>query len=162
MKEEKKINLVVFTREYPVGMASTKRIQHLMEYLISRGVVVNILAFRGNIPQPETKGVYNTIPYQNIGHGIKLSLRQTGKVISYYLSGFKSIAQSKRKGWKNIIYKAGGLNIENILFVIWAKLLGFKMVMAIEEDYSFFSDNIKISINKTFGTPAVTSDGENK
>jgi glycosyltransferase involved in cell wall biosynthesis len=144
MKEEKKINLVVFTREYPVGMASTKRIQHLMEYLISRGVVVNILAFRGNIPQPETKGVYNTIPYQNIGHGIKLSLRQTGKVISYYLSGFKSIAQSKRKGWKNIIYKAGGLNIENILFVIWAKLLGFKMVMAIEEDYSFFSDNIKL------------------
>jgi len=115
-----------------------------MEYLISRGVVVNILAFRGNIPQPETKGVYNTIPYQNIGHGIKLSLRQTGKVISYYLSGFKSIAQSKRKGWKNIIYKAGGLNIENILFVIWAKLLGFKMVMAIEEDYSFFSDNIKL------------------
>lgn len=28
--------------------------------------------------------------------------------------------------------------------------------------YGFFSDNIKISINKTFGTPAVTSDGENK
>jgi len=144
MEGEKKINLVVFTREYPVGMASTKRIQHLMEYLISRDVMVKVIAFRGNIPQPETKGMYNNIPYQNIGHGIKLSLRQTGKVISYYLNGFKSIAQSKRKGWKNIIYKAGGLNIENILFVIWAKLMGFKMVMAIEEDYTFFSDHIKL------------------
>ena len=28
--------------------------------------------------------------------------------------------------------------------------------------YGFFSDNIKISVNKTFGTPDVTSDGENK
>ncbi|HBE41759.1 MAG TPA: hypothetical protein DDW27_11255, partial [Bacteroidales bacterium] len=144
MEGEKKINLVVFTREYPVGMASTKRIQHLMEYLKSRDVMVKVLAFRGNIPQPEMKGMFKTIPYQNIGHGIKLSFRQIGKVISYYISGFKLIAQSKRKDWKNIIYKAGGLNIENILFVIWAKLLGFKMVMAIEEDYSFFSDNIKM------------------
>jgi len=144
MEGEKKINLVVFTREYPVGMASTKRIQHLMEYLKSRDVMVKVLAFRGNIPQPEMKGMFKTIPYQNIGHGIKLSFRQIGKVISYYISGFKLIAQSKRKDWKNIIYKAGGLNIENILFVIWAKLLGFKMVMTIEEDYSFFSDNIKM------------------
>jgi glycosyltransferase involved in cell wall biosynthesis len=144
MEGEKKINLVVFTREYPVGMASTKRIQHLMEYLKSRDVMVKILAFRGNNPQPEMNGTYNTIPYQNIGHGIKLSLRQTGKVISYYINGLKLISQSKRKGWKNIIYKAGGINIENILFVIWAKILGFKMAMAIEEDYTFFSDNIKM------------------
>lgn len=143
MEGEKKINLVVFTREYPVGMASTKRIQHLMEYLKSRDVMVQVLAFRGNIQQPAMKGMFNAIPYQNIGHGIKLSFRQTGKVISYYLNGFKLIKQSKREGWKNIIYKAGGLNIENILFVIWAKMLGFKMVMAIEEDYSFFSDKIK-------------------
>lgn len=144
MEGEKKINLVVFTREYPVGMASTKRIQHLMDYLKTRDVMIKILAFRGNIPQPEIQGTCNGIPYQNIGHGIKLSFSQAGKVISYYINGFKLIAQSKRKGWKNIIYKAGGLNIENILFVIWAKLLGYKMVMAIEEDYSFFSDNIKL------------------
>ncbi len=152
MEEEKKINLVVFTREYPVGMASTKRIQHLLDYLKSRDVMIKILAFRGNLPQPEMNGTYNDIPYQNIGHGIKLSFSQTGKVLSYYINGFKSIAQSKRKGWKNIVYKAGGLNIENILFFIWAKLLGYKMVMTIEEDYSFFSDNIKLISRFKFWT----------
>ncbi len=46
------MNLVVFTREYPVGMASTKRIQHLLDYLKSRDVVIKVMAFRGNIPQP--------------------------------------------------------------------------------------------------------------
>lgn len=144
MGKEKKLNLVVFTREYPVGMASTKRIQHLMDFLVSQGVRVNVLAFRGNIPQPALQGIHNSIPYQNIGHGIKLSFRQFGKVISYYFNGLILIAKNKRRGYKNIVYKAGGLNIENFLFVLWTKLVGFKMVFAIEEDYSFFKDNIKM------------------
>ncbi len=144
MEKERKLNLVVFTREYPVGMASTKRIQHLMEFLVSQGVSVNVLAFRGNLPQPALQGRHNSIPYQNIGHGIKLSFRQFFVVMSYYLSGLRAISKNKKRGCKNVIYKAGGINVENFFFVLWAKIIGFKMVLAIEEDYSFFKDNIKM------------------
>ena len=144
MEKDRKLNIVVFTREYPVGMASTKRIQHLMEFLVSQGVNVNVLAFRGNIPQPALQGTHNSVPYQNIGHGTKLSFKQLLNVISYFFNGFLFITKHKKRGCKNIVYKAGGLNIENFFFVLWAKLIGFKMVLAIEEDYSFFKDNIKM------------------
>ena len=56
MDEAKKMNLVVFTREYPVGMAGTKRIQHLLDYLLLRGILITVIAFRGNIPQPAVRG----------------------------------------------------------------------------------------------------------
>lgn len=144
MEKESKLNLVVFAREYPVGMASTKRIQHLIEFLANRGVRVNLLAFRGNLTQPALWGIHNSISYQHIGHGLKLSFKHIFKVISYYYNGLRLICKYKKRGNKNIVYKAGGINIENFLFVVWAKLIGFKLVIAIEEDYSFFKDNIKM------------------
>jgi len=139
----KKLNLVVFTREYPVGMAGTKRIQHLVDYLKIQGVLINIIAFRGNIRQPSIRGIRNSIPYLNVGHGIKMSVSQIHRILSYYLKGLKAITENRRKGCTNIVYNAGGINIENFLFIFWSRLLRFKLIFAIEEDYSFFRDNIK-------------------
>ena len=143
MEVTKKLNLVVFTREYPIGMAGTKRIQHLLDYLLLRDVEINVIAFRGNIKQPAVSGRHGSIPYKNVGHGLSMSLSSVFKVAAYYLKGSQAIMRFKRKGYKNIVYNAGGINIENLFFIFFAKILGFKLLLAIEEDYTYFTDKIK-------------------
>jgi len=152
MDEAKKMNLVVFTREYPVGMAGTKRIQHLLDYLLLKGILISVIAFRGNIPQPAVHGLHNSIQYINVGHGIKMSFSQIHLIVLYYLRGLRAIMKSKKRGFLNIIYNAGGISIENFLLIFWSRILGFKLVLAIEEDYSFFTDNIKLISRFKFWT----------
>ncbi|MFH1319946.1 MAG: glycosyltransferase family 4 protein, partial [Bacteroidota bacterium] len=84
-----------------------------------------------------------SIHYHNIGPGTDMKLLYLHKIIIYYLSGLKAILDYRKREYKNIIYNSGGISIENILFVIWAKILGYKLLLAIEEDYTFFRDNIK-------------------
>ncbi len=64
-----KINLVVFTRDYPTGMAGTKRIQHLLDFLFLQDIQINVIGFRSKIRQPATKGIYKSIPYLCVGAG---------------------------------------------------------------------------------------------
>jgi len=142
--EVNKINLVVFIREYPVGMAGTKRVQNFLDFLSLKGILINVISFRSHLPQPAVRGIYNTIPYINVGAGIDLKLSQLHKIIGYYFNGLRVITQCRKKGHHNIIYNYGGINVENLLFVLWAKLLGFKLIITIEEDYSFFGDDVKL------------------
>lgn len=142
--KEKRINLVVCTREYPTGMAGTKRIQHLLDYLLLQDITINVIAFRSNIRQPAIRGMHNSIPYICIGAGTDMKLTHLHKIILYYFRGLRAILHSKKKSFSNIVYNSGGINIENLLFILWVKILGFKLILAVEEDYSFFKDNIKL------------------
>ena len=139
----KKINLVVFTREYPIGMAGTKRVQNFLDYLLLRDLLITVISFRSHLPQPAITGTHNSIPYLNIGPGIEMKLSQILRVLMYYFKGIKTILHLRKRDCTNIVYNSGGINIENVLFIIWAKLLGFKLILAIEEDYTFFKDDIK-------------------
>jgi len=141
--ETKKLNLVVFMREYPIGMAGTKRIQHLLEYLTTNNLAINVIAFRSNIPQPAGKGVHNSIPYVCVGQGTEMKLSHIFKILLFYLRGLKIILKLKDNSCTNIVYNSGGISIENFLFILWARILGFRLILAIEEDYSFFRDDIK-------------------
>lgn len=138
-----KHNLVVFIREYPNGMAGTKRVQNFLDYIVKQGIPINVLAFRGQIVQSSNSGVYKSIPYTSIGAGVKMQFSHLHRIIGYYVKGLIAISKMKKKGCSNIIYNSGGINIENFLFILYAKMLGFKLLLAIEEDYTFFSDNIK-------------------
>ena len=64
-----------------------------------------------------------------------------------------SISSSlKKKESKNIVYNSGGISIENLLFILWAKIVGYKIILAIEEDYTYFKDNIKLMSRFKFWT----------
>lgn len=141
--ESKEINLLVFARDYPVGMAGTKRIQHFLEYLMLRDVNIKVISFRSKTEQPAIKGVHKSIPYFNIGLGIDMKLSQMHRIIAYYFKGFRAISEFRKAGCSNILYNSGGINIENFLFILWSRILSYRLILAIEEDYSFFKDNIK-------------------
>lgn len=139
----KKINLLVFTRDYPIGMAETKRIQHLLYYLFSQKIEINVISFRSKLPQPAEKGLDNGISFVNIGIGLDFKLLNLHKIIVYFCKGLYLILKYKKEDCKNIIYCYGTINIENILFVFWARLLRYKLVFDINEDYLFFEDQVK-------------------
>ncbi len=77
--------------------------------------------------------------------GISLSLSNFLKLFRYYFKGFHLIKKYKKKSKTNIFYCIGPINIENFLFVFLAKLLGYKLVFDINEDYSFFEDKVKLN-----------------
>jgi glycosyltransferase involved in cell wall biosynthesis len=138
------LNILVFTRDFPVGLACTKRIQHLLEYLLLQGININVLSLRSKNKQPAIKGTYLGLNYLNIGLATDMKFLHFHKVILYYLRVFRAIFHYKKKKNVNIVYCAGGINIENILFIGLAKLLRYKLVFAIEEDYNHFEGKIKM------------------
>jgi glycosyltransferase involved in cell wall biosynthesis len=65
------------------------------------------------------------------------------KVIAYYVKGFYLILKYKKTNSINIIYCYASTSVENLLFLLWARLLRYKLVFDIVEDYSFFEDTLK-------------------
>jgi len=139
------MNLIVFIKDYPIGLAITKKIQNILYYLSSQEIEIKVISPRSKFEQPSEIGYDNEIPYENIGMGLSLNLSNLPKIIRYYFKGFHLIKKYKKKSNKNIFCCIGAINIENILFVFWAKLLGYKLVFDINEDYSFFEDKVKFN-----------------
>lgn len=137
-----RINLFVLIRDYPVGLAVTKKIHNLIHYLHQHNVEINVLSYRSKFKQPDWKIDKNDIPYVSIGNDLKLL--HLHKTISYFIKGLKNISAGREKGFKNVFFCIGPLNVENILFVLWAKLLHYKILFDINEDYSLFEDDVKL------------------
>ena len=137
-----RINLFVLIRDYPVGLAVTKKIHNLIHYLHQLNIEISVLSYRSKFKQPDYKIDNNDIPYVSIGNDLKLL--HLHKTISYFAKGLKNINAGKQRGHKNVFFCIGPLNVENILFVLWAKLLHYKILFDINEDYSLFEDDVKL------------------
>lgn len=140
-----RLNLLVLIREYPIGWAVTKKVQNMLYYLLLQKIDINVISFRGKIPQQSEKGIDNGIPYVTIGMGTEIRLLNLHKIVIYYVKGLKLILTHRKKECKNVFYCVGPVNIENLLFVLWARLLHYKLVFDINEDYSFFEDSVKLT-----------------
>jgi glycosyltransferase involved in cell wall biosynthesis len=68
-------------------------------------------------------------------------------------SAFYNLNKSKAKQDRNILFIYNGLNIEDIIIVIYAKLIGYKIITDIVEDYSVHQEKasakmkLKLKIN---------------
>jgi glycosyltransferase involved in cell wall biosynthesis len=116
-------------------MAGSKRIRNLIEPLI-RNKLINVrnLIFQSESNNlSERQGKTDNIQFKVIG----VSLRNIFSVFGFYYRGFVFIKESKNSSQKNIIYNYGGPNIQNILFLLYSKVIGFKIVCDIVEDNRF-------------------------
>ena len=137
-----KINLLVLLRDYPVGLAVTKKIHNLLTFLSKKDLEIKVLSYRSKFNQPDFDTEKHPIPFESIGN--KVNLSNLYKTSVYYFRGLRIITAGKKPGFENIFYCIGPVNIENFLFVFWAKIRHYKIVFDINEDYSFFEDNVKI------------------
>jgi glycosyltransferase involved in cell wall biosynthesis len=130
---------------YPNGMAEAKRIQHLADYLRENGVSVKILLLRQGgvtIPEPELEGVHNQTPYKTIGNNVVAAPSLLFTLPGFFVSGIATLFSWKQKGAKNVLYCYGGPSIENLLFILLGKLIGYRIVFDIVEDNTFFEEKM--------------------
>ena len=90
------INLVVLTREYPIEVAGTKRVQHLLEPLLLKEIEINVLSLRSNLKIEFEKGIYKGVLYTRIGTGVCFKIFHFFKIIFYYMKGICSIIHLKQ------------------------------------------------------------------
>ncbi|MBN2861766.1 MAG: hypothetical protein JXN62_01300, partial [Bacteroidales bacterium] len=66
------ISLLVLIRDYPLGLAVTKKIHNLLEYILTNDIEINVLSYRSKFRQPAPEGKECHIPYLSIGNDLKL------------------------------------------------------------------------------------------
>lgn len=149
---DKGINLVVLIREYPLG-TDTKRTHHLLVPLLNKKEIsLKVLSMRSGERIENEIGTFEGIEYERIYSGLKINLANFLNTLKYYAKGLKSINRNKKYDKKNIIYCYNGLNIENLIFILYSKILGYKVIFDIVEDYSLYNDNVKLISKFKFWT----------
>jgi glycosyltransferase involved in cell wall biosynthesis len=142
---------IVFTGGffYPYGMASTMRVQHLMDGLNRNNFQTKVLLIKNsadNIKKYGIKGNYKRTEYYVAKNKKCFFLT--------YLKSFKFISVSKVPQGVNFLYVYNNINIENIFLVLFAKILNYRIIVDIVEDFSVHSENIsfkkKLNLKSTF------------
>jgi glycosyltransferase involved in cell wall biosynthesis len=125
---------------YPHGMAETRRIQNAIDFLKARGYGVSVLLFRqSHLGRDENNlsGIHHGTPYSTIGHDVRLDWKLPFTLAKYFYCGLAYLTRQRQRHLKNIIYVYMEPNIENAVFLLYARLLGYRLVVDITEDYYF-------------------------
>jgi glycosyltransferase involved in cell wall biosynthesis len=115
------------------GMASSMRVRNLLEPLIAKELIsVNNLVYQTDNKEPIGKqGTINNINFKVIGLSGILS------VFGFFFGGLGFIRKSKKKGYKNIIYNYNYPDIKNISFILFARMIGYKVIFDVIEDNTY-------------------------
>lgn len=130
---------------YPEGMAETKRIQHFADYVKSvEGVDVSILLLRqGHVGRDDARlsGIHNNIPYKTIGSDLKKGILLPYAVVRYLIQGAIYLLKKYNRKQLNIIYLYSEPNIENFYFILLARIIGYRVIVDVTEDFYFIADH---------------------
>ncbi|MBJ6749793.1 glycosyltransferase family 4 protein [Geomonas anaerohicana] len=131
---------------YPSGMASTKRIQHFLDYLNGLSTTTRVLQFRtmGEGAGEEQAGHYLGTEYRRIGTDLKLNLFLVPALLRYLKDGVGALKRWRIPGGRNVLYSYGGVTLESVLFILAAKRLGYLVIFDIVEDNTFIDDKLSL------------------
>jgi glycosyltransferase involved in cell wall biosynthesis len=147
---------IIFTGEftYPDGMAGTKRIQHFIDYLsIENSVKVFLFRQKNNHSKAlKIEGKHGKINYTIIGSQLGMTFKTLYLMPVLFFYGFNTLWKWKLKNSKNILYVYIGLTLENIIFVLFAKMIGYRIIVEYVEDFRHYAGNLSKGLafkNKT-------------
>jgi glycosyltransferase involved in cell wall biosynthesis len=114
------------------GMATSMRVRNLFEPLIEKELVTvsNLIYEKSTRKSIGKKGRINNINFRVIG------LANILAIAGFVFGGIGFIKKNKIAKKKNILYVYDYPDIKNISFILFAKLIGFKIVLDIVEDNS--------------------------
>ena len=133
--KELQLNIVFFPQSVNYGLAGTNRLQNIIHYLRLEGIdsIANVALLdkpangTTSTAEPFVKD-YNEVFY---GPSAFHFVRHIFKTIKYLNS-------YNKKGYKNVIYFYGEVDIKNFFFLKWARLVGYKIVIDVVEDLEAF------------------------
>ncbi len=135
--EDKKINILVIGVSCFDGMASSTRVKNLIEPLINKNeITANNLVYKSdNRVDIGKSGSLNNINFKVID----FKASNLFSAFSFLIGGLGFVGKSKRAGHKNIIYNYNYPDLKNIWFLLYGKMIGYKIVLDIIEDNRFES-----------------------
>src|SRR5665647_3860866 len=137
MEKNSEYNIVVLGVSCFDGMASSTRVRNLLEPLINE----DLLTVSNLIYEKEANGlVKDNGDLKGILYRV-FRLKKTNilSLIKFLWNGMKFIKVCKSNSLKNILYSYGYPDIKNILFLLFAKLIGYKIIFDIVEDNRYFT-----------------------
>jgi glycosyltransferase involved in cell wall biosynthesis len=132
---EQRCNILVMGVSCFDGMASSMRVRNLFEPLIEKDLItVHNLIYQKDNKEPIGKqGILNKIGFKIIG----FRLKNIFSVFGFVFGGFSFIRKSKQKGHKNILYNYNYPDVKNIFFILYARMIGYKIIFDVIEDNNY-------------------------
>jgi glycosyltransferase involved in cell wall biosynthesis len=132
---DKGCNIVIMGVSCFDGMASSMRVRNLFEPLLQKKLITasNLIYQKDNREPIGKQGTINDINFKVIG----FRLANIFSVVTFFGGGISFLHNSKKKECKNIIYNYNAPDIKNIFFILYARLIGYKIIFDIIEDNSF-------------------------
>lgn len=132
MGKSTKYNVLLLGVSFFDGMASSMRVKNLLEPLLATNdVKLSNLIFNGDAYGIENrKGRIGQIKYEVIGSNIWNPIA----LVFFWWKGIKFIRKSKSMDSRNILYNYEYIDIKNIVFLLYARLIGYKIIIDIVED----------------------------
>lgn len=117
------------------GMASSTRVKNLIEPLINKNLVTahNLIYQKDNREPIGKSGILNNINFKIID----FRLGNPFSIFSFWGSGMSFLKKNRKKGEKNILYNYNYADLKNIVFLLYARMIGYKIILDIIEDNRF-------------------------
>lgn len=123
--------------DYPVGMAGTKRIHNIIKGLrCFNDISLSVLVLRQSCGVKRPTGYHEGIYYTTILNFNKSFLSALLMPLIYFKSR-KYLRSCFKKDQNNILYVYGPITFDNLLLLLFAKQIGFKIIFDIVEDFDF-------------------------
>lgn len=140
-------NIVIMGVSCFDGMASSMRVRNLIEPLVKKELIsaCNLIYQKDNKEPIGNAGKKNNIHFKVIG----FSLKNIFSLFPFIYRGCGFIKSSKINTQKNILYHYNYPDIKSIFFILYARLLGYKIIFDIIEDNNYqahtgFVNNFRI------------------
>jgi len=139
------MNIVFLINEhYPSGMAATMRIKLFSEFLVEKNHEVKVLISNQDNGINKRFGKHNNVSYKTM-----LS-DKFPRFLLYMFYPFLAIYQlisSRKNNNKNVLVVYDGVDLFNLQFIIFGKLIGYKVILDVVEDKILSNENMS-SITK--------------
>ncbi len=128
-------NIVIMGVSYFDGMAGSTRVRNIFDPLVKKGLIkANNLIYQSDNIEPIGKdGNLNGVNFRVIG----FNLSNIFSIFGFWAKGISFLKKSKQVGYKNILYNYNYPDLKNIVFLLYAKVIGYKLILDIVEDNRF-------------------------
>ncbi len=130
-----KYNVVLIGASFFDGMAGSMRVRNLLEPLVEKDLISlsNLIYEKDNKEPIGKKGIIQHVTFKIIG----FRMINIFSVFGFIFGGMSFLRKNKKKHLKNILYNFGSPDVKNILFILYARLIGYKVILDVMEDMNF-------------------------